>query len=265
MPEQTKGLYAELRRQKTVSMVRDRQAVSVDELSNYFSVSAATIRSDLSILEKDGLLKRTHGGAISMSQTMGEELTSEEKAGQNLAQKQAIARAALGYIKPGDVIALDTGTTTLELARLIVNIPNLTVITNDLHIAALLEAESDCSVVLLGGMIRHRFHCTIGNSLKSALQELYIDTLFLGTNGISARRGFSTPSLDIAEAKKAMIASSGRRIVLADSSKTQKEGFVTFSNLEDIGILITDTGIESEFLEAAEAAGMEVVRADPVS
>lgn len=261
MAETQKGLFGEVRRQEIAALVKKRSRVTVDELSERFSVSTATIRKDLTELEQQGMLKRTHGGAISRNYADYEQ-TSREKEGQNVAQKQAIAGLAARYVHSGDVIALDTGTTTFELAKQIVNIPNLTVITNDLKIAGFLEQNSDITIVLLGGMVRHNFHCTIGNSVLSALEAFYVDTLFVATNGISAARGLSTFRLDIAEIKRKMISVSAKVVALADSTKINNETFSAFAGLQDIHTLITDQRADQEFVKEAVSMGIEVIQAE---
>ena len=255
MAETQKGLFGEVRRQEIAALVKKRSRVTVDELSERFSVSTATIRKDLTELEQQGMLKRTHGGAISRNYADYEQ-TSREKEGQNVAQKQAIAGLAARYVHSGDVIALDTGTTTFELAKQIVNIPNLTVI------AGFLEQNSDITIVLLGGMVRHNFHCTIGNSVLSALEAFYVDTLFVATNGISAARGLSTFRLDIAEIKRKMISVSAKVVALADSTKINNETFSAFAGLQDIHTLITDQRADQEFVKEAVSMGIEVIQAE---
>lgn len=261
MAETQKGLFGEVRRQEIASLVKKKSRVTVDELSEQFSVSTATIRKDLTELEQQGMLKRTHGGAISRNYANYEQ-TSMEKEGQNVAQKQAIARLAAQYVHSGDVIALDTGTTTFELARHIVNIPDLTVITNDLKIAGFLEQNSDIAIVLLGGMVRHNFHCTIGSSVLSALEAFYVDTLFVATNGISIVRGLSTFRIDIAEIKRKMVAVSAKVVALADSTKINNETFSAFAGIQDIHTLVTDQKADREFVREAVSLGIEVVQAE---
>ena len=261
MAETQKAFFGEVRRQEIVSLIKKKSRVTVDELSERFSVSTATIRKDLTELEQQGMLKRTHGGAISRNYADYEQ-TSTEKEGQNVAQKQAIAKVAAGLIHPGDVIALDTGTTTLELARQIVNIPNLTVITNDLKIAGFLEQNSDITIVLLGGMLRHNFHCTIGSSVLTALDAFYVDTLFVATNGISAVRGLSTFRIEIAEIKRKMISVSAKVVALADSTKVNNETFSAFAGIQDIHVLITDPGADRDFVKEVSSLGIEVIQAE---
>lgn len=259
MADIQKTMFAELRRQEIVAQIQTQGKVTVEDLCNHFSVSPATIRNDLTELERQGALQRTHGGAISRT-LAGYELTSQEKEVKNVEQKQAIARKAKQYIHPGDVIALDTGTTIFELAKLLGDISNLTVITNDLKIATVLEQYSEITVILLGGLIRHKFHCTYGTTVVNALDSLYIDTAFIATNGMSLRRGLSTPRIEMADIKQKMIDVSGNVVVMADSTKVGKEVFSAFASLKEIDTLIVDSAVDQNFVGELSALGVNVVQ-----
>lgn len=261
MADMQKIMFAELRRKEIAKLVQEKGTVTVEDLCAMYSVSAATIRNDLTELERVGALQRTHGGAIGHS-FVNYEPTSQEKEIKNVVQKQAIARKAMEYIHPGDVIVLDTGTTTYELAKLVGKIANLTVITNDLKIACLLEQSNTITVILLGGTVRHQFHCTYGTSVVNALDALYVNTAFLATNGLSLRRGLSTPSMEIAEIKRKIISISDQVILLADSSKQGQESFASFAQLEEVNTLITDMETEEPFVLELQALGVDVQRAD---
>lgn len=251
--------FAELRRQEILDRLQRLGKITVAELCEHFSLSPATIRNDLAELQREGLLQRTHGGAIPCRRRSGHEPTSLEKESRNVESKRAIGYRAADLVNPGDVIALDTGTTTYELARCIASVPGLTVITNDLRIAVLLEDSPGATVFLLGGTVRRGFSCTIGKSVLDSLSRMYVDTLFLATNGISLRRGFSTPSVEVADIKRQFIAVAGRVVALADSSKMDNEAFTSFAALEQIDLLITDNGIAPDFKSALEELGIEVV------
>ena len=261
MPKQRDAIFAELRKQEIVSMVNANGLATVNELCSHFSVSPATIRTDLNELEHMGILKRTHGGAISNSSISSYEPTSQEKEEQYVSQKNAIALAALALVKPGDTIVLDTGTTTLAFAKAIINVPNLTVVTNDLLIAIFLEQNSNVTVILLGGYVRKNFHCTIGQSVVDAISPLHIDTAFLATNGISAERGLSTPHMETANIKRELIKSSQTVVALVDSSKIGKNALTLFAPFENLDVLITDDGADDAFAKAVEEKGVRVIRA----
>lgn len=172
-------LFAQERQKEILALLEAEQKVLVPQLCRQFSVSPATIRNDLNDLEARGLLRRTHGGAIPLSRT-GLELTTAQKTVRRMAEKQAIAACAAAMVENGETIAIDTGTTTLELARCLLARTGLTVVTNDLKIAALLEEQSDATIILIGGCVRRGFHCTIGPLAMQGMAELPGGSLFYG-------------------------------------------------------------------------------------
>lgn len=264
MAKQKTAIFVEERKQDIVDMVNRNGKITCAELCKKFRVSPATIRNDLTDLEKSGLLTRTHGGAMSANGIrVGYEQSTTEKESRNIAEKQAIAREALQFVSDGDVIALDTGTTTMELAKLLNNVKGITVITNDVKIALYLDQNSSAEVILLGGVVRHNFHCTTGKLALEGLDNLYIDTVFLATNGLSLARGFSTPRMEQAEVKRKMVQSARRIVALADGSKTSNEAFVAFADVKEVDTLITDASIGEDFAAKAEEIGMRVIVADP--
>ena len=206
---------------------------------------------------KGGLLKRTHGGAISNLRA-NYEPDSYQKEIQNIEKKKAIAKNALQYISEGDTIALDTGTTTFELAKLLGSYHNLTVVTNDLQIAAYLERNSDVRVIIAGGAVRRNFHCTTGKKAIDSLQDLNVDKTFIAANGFSIKKGLSTPNIDMAQVKTVMIALADEIILLADSSKLGKSSFVRFADISQIDLLITDAGADADYVELIKREGLEV-------
>lgn len=259
MQKASNKVFAEVRRQEIVALLKQKGSATVNELSDFFSVSTATIRTDLTELEVQGLLKRSHGGAL-ISGSDVTELTSNEKRNMNLPAKMAIAREAMRFVHPGDAIALDTGTTAMELAKQLVTVQNLTVVTNDVEIALFLEQNSDINVYLLGGTIRKYFNCTVGESVTNALNDIHVNTLFLATNGIDISRGLSTPGLDVANIKRKMIEIAGRVVLIADKSKFLNNSFIFFAPLSKMDAIITDADIGRELKESPETAHIEYIR-----
>ncbi len=259
MSKQQNAVMAEIRRKELLELLNAEGHATVSMLCNHFKVSPATIRNDLNDLEAMHQLKRTHGGAISMQSLP--ELTSREKTGLHVSDKRSIAQAAMQYIRPGQAIAIDTGTTTIELARLLVNMQDITVITNDLKIASFLEENSTLNVILLGGMVRKNFHCTVGDTVLRQMDELNIDTLFLATNGMDVESGLSTPSIETGDVKRRMLSKARRTILLADSSKVGEKSLACFATIDEIDILITDKGVCSEFVARVQAKGVELIQA----
>ncbi|HZG86605.1 DeoR/GlpR family DNA-binding transcription regulator [Paenibacillus sp.] len=255
----TEVLFAEERRAEIVRLVNEKKKVLVPDLIEYFKVSPATIRGDLRDLEAAGLLKRTHGGAIpSDFVKMGFEPDNQARNVERLSEKRRIAAKAASMIEDGDIIILDTGTTTMELAKLLRDKRNVTAIVNDIEIALCLEAFEGVNVVVIGGMLRKKFHCTIGPFAAGLLSELNVDKVFLGTNAFSVEKGGTTPDINQAEIKKIMVKVATQVIVLCDSGKIGKNSFVQFVRPHEIDALITDDGVDERSLEELAEHGIEV-------
>ena len=259
MAKKPNAVFAEVRRKELVDFINSAKRVTVSELCSRFDVSAATIRTDLTELEQKNLLRRVHGGALSISDVADPELTSKEKAGLHSVQKRAIAQLARGLVTPGSVIALDTGTTTLELAKQIADLPELTILTNDIKIALYLEEHSSHTVIFLGGTIRKHFHCTVGQMVIDSLDSIHIDTFFAATNAVDPEWGLSTPSIDIANVKSRMIRNARRTVLLADSSKIGKDSLARFATIGEIDTFITDSSADPAFVAGIEQAGVRVL------
>jgi len=256
-------LFAEERRNQIVQRLKTKRKVTVPELVAHFGVSPATIRNDLRDLEKLKLIQRTHGGAIPLdSYKMGYEPDHEHRSIDNHKQKRAIARRAIDYIEEGDIILLDTGTTTCELAKLLGKFDNLTVIVNDIEIARVLEDIDNVQVIVIGGMLRKKIHSLVGPFATKLLAELNVDKVILATNCFSLAKGCTTPDIQQAEVKKAMIDIAGEVILLCDSSKMERNSFVQFADVSKITTLITDRGLEHDLAEAYGAVGVQVVIAE---
>lgn len=238
-------LFAEERQEQIVALLSKNTKLLVPELCDHFQVSPATIRSDLRELAAKGRLKRTHGGAIPINKTLFEPSTDDKRIC-NSEEKQAIAQIAAEMIENGDTIAIDAGSTMMELAKKLVKKEDLTIVVNDLNIALFLEQNSNASIIVLGGNLRKRQQCTVGPITLSTLVSLNVDKVFLATNAFSPEKGFMTPDMNQAEVKKAMLKSATERIVLCDSSKIGKISFVEFAKLQDIDKLITDSNVSSE-------------------
>lgn len=253
-------LFAQERKEKILELIKNTEKVTVAKLCESFNVSGATIRNDLRELENSNLLRRTHGGAISKSKT-GFEPDPQHKEGQYRAEKEKIAETALSLIDDGDTIILDTGTTTFELARRLGEKRNITVVTNDVQIARCLEEIEDITIVLIGGYLRKKFHCTVGTWGVKMIAELAVDKAFMATNGISLKRGATTPDLNHAETKKAMISIANKVIVLCDNSKIGRNAFAQFADIHHIDTIITDSGIEKGMKADLEGHGIEIMTA----
>ena len=251
------SLFAEERKNKILELILREKKVTVAQLSDLFSVTGATIRTDLRNMESTGLLTRTHGGAIERTRT-GFEPDSREKEVQNLQAKQRIGLAALDLIENGDTIVLDTGSTTFELARCLNRRKNVTVVTNDIVIAKVLEDMQSVNVLFMGGLLRKGFHCTIGVQGRMIMEGLTVDKAFMGTNGFSLAKGATTPDVQHAETKKVMIAISAKTILLCDRTKHGRVSLAQFLPSDRLDVLVTD-GIDEKDREQIERAGIELI------
>lgn len=252
-------VFAEQRRGEIAESVRTDGQITVLEMSEKYGVSPATIRADLTVLEEKGLLRRTHGGAIRAESRAGLEQTSAEKEAQHVREKQAIAKCAAALIEPGDVIALDTGTTTRELANVLLGMSGITVVTNDIRIATVLSANEHITLILLGGSVRPGFQCTLGALTEDHLGQIYTDKAFIAANGMSTARGLSTPHIETGKIKHRLITNTGKVIAMVDSSKIGNEALCRFASMNEIHTLITDPAAPQSFLAEAERAGVEVI------
>ncbi len=253
-------LFAEERKEKILQLLREGSKLLVPELCNFFDVSPATIRNDLRDLEEHGKLKRTHGGAIPINKA-NFELSTQLKEIKNIDEKKRIANCAASFVENGDTIALDTGTTTFELAKMLCAKSKLTVVTNDIKIAAYLEENSDANIVLIGGVLRRSFHCTTGATAIAQLAGFNVDKAFIAANGLSPEKGFTTPMIEQAEIKKGLIATAAETIFVVDSHKFGLVSFTKFADLSDADRLIIDNGIGKKAVLQMQAANenLEIV------
>lgn len=249
--------FEEERRNLIVKYINKKMKATVADLSKEFSVSPATIRTDLRVLANLGLINRTHGGAIS-NRMVNFEQENREKSTQMVEVKKAIAEAALEYVHEGASICLDAGTTMYQLARKLVKFQELTIVTCDIEIAHFLENHSNNRVIIAGGMIRKNFNYTCGDMALAALERLNVDVLFLTANGVCMDKGLSTPDLETSRLKRTMIANSNTTVLLADSSKIGNVCFSKFANMEEMDYIISDEGMDNEFLTGARERGVEV-------
>ncbi len=248
-------MLARQRQQKILEQLDNQDSVVVSELSRTLQVSEMTIRRDLQQLEQQGALIRTHGGALAVD--IRTEPDFAAKADLLQAEKQRIALLAASLASRG-VIGLSAGTTTTAVAAAL-NRHNsdLTVVTNAVNIAAQL-AGSDITVMLTGGVMRSKSYALVGPLLPSSLENIWLDWLFLGANGISSGGGITTPNLEEAEANACLLARAKKTAVVADHSKLGKTAFGRIAGLNEIDMLITDHAADGALLETISAQGVEI-------
>jgi DeoR family transcriptional regulator, fructose operon transcriptional repressor len=253
-------LYAEERQQEIVRMARADGRVDVATLADTLHVTAETIRRDLTTLERAGVLRRVHGGAIPVER-IGFEPALATRDSVLIDEKERIAKAALAEVPDDGAIILDAGTTTARLAQALPVDRELTVVVNSPVIATMLGTRPNLNVLLLGGRLRGRTLATVDDWALRPLADMYVDVAFLGTNGLSVERGLTTPDPAEAAVKRAMIASARRAVVLADHTKIGNDYLARFGTLADLDLLITDAGLDDDLVTDVEAAGLRVVRA----
>jgi DeoR/GlpR family transcriptional regulator of sugar metabolism len=203
-----------------------------------------TIRRDLDVLEAAGLIEKVHGGATARGSLSAQEPGFEAKSHRQLREKDAIARAASELVQPGQAIALTAGTTTWRLAQHLTQVPDLTVVTNSIQVANVLhrEAHTGLTVVLTGG-VRTPSDALVGPVALTAIRALHLDLLFMGVHGVTENAGLTTPNLLEAEVDRALVAASEQLVVVADHTKWGVRGLSRIAGLDEVDVLVTDSGL----------------------
>jgi len=251
-------LYREERHRLIIETAREAGHVESAPLAELLNVSLETVRRDLTVLERRGLLKRTHGGAIPIHR-LPFDARLAERSEMMVEEKKRIAKAALAHIPEEGSMLLDGGTTTAMLATLLPSELSLTVVTNSLPIATILSTNPRLTVVSPGGTLRNRSKCYVGRWALQNLLEIRVDVAFIGTNGLTVERGLSTADEREAQIKRAMIQAAREVIVLTDHTKIGVDDFCRFGNIEEIDLLITDSGLNGDLKSELEAYVDEIV------
>ncbi len=253
-------MYAEERQQAMAQAITQQGRVSVAELAAEFSVTTETVRRDLSALERIGLIRRVHGGAVPASSLAVIESGLTERDLANTAAKDLIAAAAVALLPPpGSIIIMDAGSTTARLATLLPRDHRLTVVTHAVPVAARLAGLPQIDLFLLPGKVRPTTQAAVGADTVAALADLRADVSFVATNGLTTSHGLTTPDREEAATKRAIVAAGRRTVVLADSTKIGVESSLRFASISDIDVLVTDSAIKPDDQKALDAAGVEVV------
>ena len=253
-------MFAEERHQQILQRARENGRVDVASLATELDVTPETVRRDLSALERAGLVRRVHGGAIAIER-LGFEPAVAARESLLTAEKARIAKAALAELPDSGAIVLDAGTTTRQLADMVPTDVELTVVVNSPLLATLLARRSNLTVMMLGGRVRGRTMAAVGDWATAALASIHVDVAFMATNGISVERGLTTPDPNEAATKVAMIAAARRTVLLADHTKIGNDYFARFGDLDAVDTFITDTGAETELVDEISEAGPRVVLA----
>lgn len=253
-------MYAPERHRAIVERVATGGRASVVDLADALDVTPETIRRDLSILERQGLVRRVHGGAIPVRR-LGFQPTVDSRSAVHIEEKGRIAEAALDEVPDEGAIIVDSGTTTGRLIAMLPHDRQLTVVTNSVQHAIALANRPDITCLLLGGRVRGRTLACVDSWAVNSLQGITADVAIVGTDGVSVQRGLTTPDRIEAEIKAAMLKAARRTVVLADHTKFGDDHFAAFAKLDDIDVIISDTGLDADVASEIEAAGPMVVLA----
>lgn len=249
------------RQQYIMEELQRKASVTVTELSSALNLSEVTVRKILADMERDDKLRRTWGGAVSISGSM-QERTYTEKETLHVAEKQAIARAVYDNIKDGEAVFLDTGTTTIELAKLIVEGPKrkILVCTNGVNIAMEMTRIHDIEVIVAGGELRHSIHSCVGSTTQNFLKSMSFDKGFVTGDHFTLERGYSTPSLREAELKRIALAASKQKFILMDYSKYGNDSLMQIVPAGGIDVLATDWHMPDNVVACFDDIGVKVLR-----
>lgn len=257
-------MYATERQQQIEQLIATDGRVAVVDLADRFGVTTETVRRDLAALERTGVVRRVHGGAVHRTRASTAEASVAERASQRSGSKQTIARAAVGLLgeELDGALYLDAGTTTGAIAQLLATAPHpagdLEVVTHSMSVAHILAGAQGIGLTAIGGRVRGLTAAAVGAQTVEAIGRLRPDIAFIGTNGVAAGFGLSTPDPDEAAVKRAIVASARRVVVVADEDKFDAELLVSFATLSDVDVLLTDTAPTGDLAGALREADVEV-------
>jgi len=251
------GQYAAERRQAIARVIEEKTRASVIELSKRLSVSEVTIRKDLAVLEEEGNVLRTHGGAISVGRSRAE-LAFEVRARLHRTEKSLIGAEAARLVEDGDSIALDASSTALQIARHLKARRELTVVTNGMRVATELAGQPSITVLMPGGAVRWEAHSLVGKWGTTMLRQLNIQKAFVGAVGFTLEEGLTDVNADEAELKKAMVVTAKDVIGVFDHTKWNRVAMATFCPTDRLRIVISDDRAPAQAVAAARGLGIDV-------
>lgn len=254
------GMMAEERRSQILHMVRSAGRVKVNELAAHFNTSAVTIRNDLNELHQRGLLLRSHGGAV-LTDPIHRESPVDERLKAHAAEKSRIGALAATLINDGETIILDSGTTTLEIARQVANKQGLQIITNGVNIAAELLHAPGVQVLIVGGSVRRESASITGRFTEEMLAGFSADKMFLSGAGCDIDFGVSGGNLEETMVNRAMLSISREIILVADASKFSRRSMARIAQFSEIDTVITDTSLPEEIQARLRAQGCNLMLA----
>ncbi len=252
------GMMVEERRTQILQIVRSEGRAKVNDLVRRFNTSAVTIRSDLNELHQRGVIQRSHGGAV-IQETVFRESPVQERVKDRSNEKQRIGAMAATLVQEGDTIILDSGTTTLEIARHLQSFRHLQVITNGLNIAVELLGSRTIQTIIMGGSVRNDSASVVGRATEDMLEQFSADKLFLCGAGCDPDFGVSGTNLDETMANRAMLRAAREIIVVADSSKFSKRSMSLIASFSEVDMVISDAEMIPEMQERIRSFGCKLV------
>ena len=252
------GMLVEERHQLMLTHLRSSQALTVEQAAGLCGVSADTVRRDFRKLAARGLARRTHGGIV-LTESYAPDTSNLDRRGLYHAEKVRIAEATARLIQPGETLAIDAGTTVIEMIPHLAAIPDLTVVTYGLDVARAAVDSSGMSCIMLGGVIRGKTYSAVGPDTLGMLERFQITTFVLGANAVSVSLGIMTPNRMEAEVKRRLVEISQRVILAADSSKIERRALVSFCDFSNIDTFVTDEGAEPGVVKAMIGRGVTVL------
>ena len=252
------GLNSITRQKAILDLLRKNFQITVSKLAKDFGISEVTIRRDMDFLAKAGKILRTYGGATS-SEKVAHEFSFREKLNKNIKKKEKIGNLAASLVKEGETVLMDSGTTTLQVARSLSSKKNITVITNSLPIVSTLSGNAEIRVILLGGELQPEGSYLFGPTTEKELQNICVDKCFTGTDGIDLRKGLFTTDFKLARLAELMMKAAKQVIVVTDHTKFNRKSLVFFGRLREANVIITDKGVDKKSLRNLEKRKLQVL------
>jgi DeoR/GlpR family transcriptional regulator of sugar metabolism len=246
------------RRKKIMGILTDKKSVMVPELSKMFNITEETVRRDLEKLEKEGILKRTYGGAV-LNENINEDIPIKIREGINIDKKRTIGEKVAEYIEDGDSIVLDSSTTALQVAKNIKLKKNITVITNSVKVILELSDVKGFKIISTGGTLRENAMSFVGHLAESTIKNYNIDKSIISCKGLNRNKGITESNEMEAEIKKSMIEVAGKVFLIADHSKFDRVSFIKMLDYEDIDIIFTDERLNYEWEQFFTSKDIEII------
>lgn len=230
------------RQMEIMNIISKESKINVNELARKFNVSQVTIRQDLRALDKQGMLKRVHGGAVAITDDR-----ISNRMCLNYRVKKRIAREASKMVQDGETVMIESGSTAAILARELANKKEVTIVTNSLFIANHVKELSNINVILLGGILQKAAEVTVGPLIRSSLDNIYVDKFFIGVDGFTEETGFTSIDMMRAETVRCMAKRAKNVVVITDSTKFGVRGVTHLLDTEAVSTVITDSGIGKDY------------------